>query len=169
MGAPVSGLRRLLPHPVVSTSLLVIWLVLNASLQPGQILLGALLGLALPLLTRPLWPDRPPFHRLPRLWRLFLVVNWDILMASLTVAWLTLTRPAHRLEPQFIVVPLDCRNPYSMAILAGIVSITPGTVAADLDEEHRLILVHALHERDPAAATARIKSRYEQPIREVLG
>ena len=66
----MSGLRRLLPHPVVSTSLLVIWLVLNASLQPGQILLGALLGLVLPLLTAPLWPDRPPFHRLPQLWRL---------------------------------------------------------------------------------------------------
>jgi multicomponent K+:H+ antiporter subunit E len=165
----VSGLRRLLPHPVVSTCLLVIWLVLNASVEPGQILLGALFGVVVPLLVDPLWPDRPPLHRLPRLWRLFLIVNWDILIASLSVAWLTLTRPARRLQPQFIVVPLDCRDPYGMAILAGIVSMTPGTVAADLDQEHRLLLVHALHERDPAGAAARIKSRYEEPIREVLG
>jgi multicomponent K+:H+ antiporter subunit E len=165
----MSGLRRLLPHPVLSASLLVVWLVLNASLQPGQILLGALLGLALPLLTRPLWSDRPPFHRLPRLWRLFLIVNWDILIASLSVAWLTLTRPAGRLQPQFIVIPLDCRSAYGMAILTGIVSMTPGTIAADLDDEQRLLLVHALHEPDPAGAAARIKSRYEQPIREVLG
>jgi multicomponent K+:H+ antiporter subunit E len=165
----MSGLRRLLPHPVLSASLLVVWLVLNASLQPGQILLGALLGLALPLLTRPLWSDRPPFHRLPRLWRLFLIVNWDILKAGLTVAWVIMNRPARSLQPQFMVVPLDCRNPYSMALLVGIVSITPGTVAADLDQEHGLLLVHALHEPDPAGATARIKSRYEEPIREVLG
>lgn len=160
---------RVLPHPVLSASLLAIWLVLNASLQPGQVLLGALLGIALPLLIRPLWSDRPPFHRLPLLWRLFLIVNWDILKASLTAARLTLTRPARSLQPQFFVVPLDCRNPYSMAILVGIVSITPGTIAADLDQEHRLLLVHALHEPDPAGAAARIKSRYEEPIREVLG
>jgi multicomponent K+:H+ antiporter subunit E len=165
----MSALRRLLPHPALSASLFVIWLVLNASLEPRQIVLGALLGVAVPLLILPLWPDRPPFHRLPRLWRLFLIVNWDILIASLSVAWLTLTRPAGRLQPQFIVIPLDCRNPYGMAILTGIVSMTPGTVAADLDAEHRLLLVHALHERDPAGAAARIKSRYEQPIREVLG
>ena len=65
--------------------------------------------------------------------------------------------------------PLDCRDPYSLALLLGIVSITPGTVAADLDEEHGLMLVHWLHEPDPAAAVARIKSRYEQPLLEVLG
>jgi multicomponent K+:H+ antiporter subunit E len=125
----MNSMGRALLHPVLSASLLVIWLVLNASLQPGQILLGALLGLALPLLTRPFGPDRPPFHRLPLLWRLFLIVNWDTLKASLTVTRLTLTRLAHSLQPRFMVVPLDCRDPYGMAILAGIVSITPGTVA----------------------------------------
>ena len=160
---------RVLPHPALSASLLVVWLVLNASLQPGQFLLGTLFGVALPLLTRPVWPDRPPLHRLPLLWRLFLIVNWDILKAGLTVAWVIMNRPARSLQPQFMVVPLDCRNPYSMALLVGIVSITPGTVAADLDQEHGLLLVHALHEPDPAGATARIKSRYEEPIREVLG
>ena len=165
----MSSLRRVLPHPVLSASLLVIWLVLNATVQPGQVLLGAILGWGLPLLTRRYWPERPPFHRLPRLWRLFLIVNWDILQANVTVARLTLTRPARTLRPQFAVVPLDVRNPYSIALLLGIVTITPGTIAADLDEEHRLVLVHWLHEPDPAGAVALIKSRYEQPLLEILG
>jgi multicomponent K+:H+ antiporter subunit E len=162
------SLRRLLPHPVLSASLLVIWLVLNQTVQPGHVLLGAILGCGLPLLTRAYWPERPPFHRLPRLWRLFLVVNRDILRANLTVARLTLTRPARSLQPQFAIVPLDCRNPYSIALLLGIITITPGTIAADLDEEHGLVLVHWLHEPDPAGAVALIKSRYEEPIREIF-
>jgi multicomponent K+:H+ antiporter subunit E len=162
-------LHRTLPHPVLSASLLVIWLILNATVQPGQVLLGAILGWGLPLLTRPYWPERPPFHRLPLLWRLFLIVNWDILRANLTVARLTLTWPVDSLRPQFAVVPLDVRSPYGIALLLGIMTITPGTIAADLDEEHRLVLVHWLHEPDPASAVALIKSRYEQPLREIFG
>jgi multicomponent K+:H+ antiporter subunit E len=162
-------LRRALPHPVLSASLLVIWLILNASLRPGHVLLGALLGWGVPLLTRRYWPERPPFHRLPLLWRLFLIVNWDILRANLTVARLTLTRPVSSLRPQFAVVPLDVRNPYGIALLLGIITITPGTIAADLDEEHRLVLVHWLNEPDPAGAVALIKSRYERPLLEILG
>ena len=165
----MSQLRRILPHPALSASLVVIWLILNATVQPRHVLLGAVLGWGLPLLTRAYWPERPPFHRLPLLWRLFLVVNWDILRANLTVARLTLTRPVRSLQPQFAVVPLDCRNHYSIALLLGIVTITPGTIAADLDEEHGLVLVHWLHEPDPASAVALIKSRYERPLREILG
>lgn len=161
-------LGRTLPHPVLSASLLVIWLILNANVQPGQVLLGAILGWGIPLLTRRYWPERPPFHRLPLLWRLFLIVNWDILRANLTVARLTLTRPLRSLRPQFAVVPLDVRNPYGIALLLGIITITPGTISADLDEEHGLVLVHWLHEPDPAGAVALIKSRYEEPIREIF-
>jgi multicomponent K+:H+ antiporter subunit E len=162
-------MSRLLPHPVLSLSLLLVWLVLNATLSPGQIILGSALGLGLPLLTRRFWPDQPPFHRLPGLWRLFLVVNGDILKASLNVAWLTLSRPAASLQPGFFTVPLDCQDRYSQALLLGIVSITPGTISADLDAEHGLLLVHALHERDPAAAARRIKRRYERHLLEILG
>jgi hypothetical protein len=89
--------------------------------------------------------------------------------ANLTVARLTLSRPMSSLRPQFAVVPLDVRNPYSIALLLGIITISPGTIAADLDEEHRLVLVQWLHEPDPARAVALIKSRYERPLLETLG
>lgn len=161
-------MSRLLPHPVLSISLMLVWLILTASLTLGQVILGSALGMGLPLLTRRFWPDHPPFRHLPRLWRLLLVVNWDILKASINVAWLTLTRPSADLEPVFFTVPLDCRDRYSQALLLGIVSITPGTISADLDSEHGLLLVHALHDRDPAAEALHIKRRYERPLMEVL-
>ena len=39
--------RRWLPYPILSALLLLIWLLLNQSVAPGTILLGALLGIAL--------------------------------------------------------------------------------------------------------------------------
>ena len=36
--------RRWLPYPILSVLLLLIWLLLNQSIAPGTILLGALLG-----------------------------------------------------------------------------------------------------------------------------
>lgn len=165
----MSPATRWLPHPVLSLSLLLIWLALNTSVQPGHLLLGAGLGIGLPLLARPYWPDRPPFHRLPLLWRLFFQVNWDILIACATVATLTFTRRSASLEPQFAAIPLDCEDPYARVLLVSIVTVTPGSLVVDFDHEHGQILVHWLHEPDPEQAVARIKSRYEMPLKEILG
>jgi multicomponent K+:H+ antiporter subunit E len=160
---------RLLPHPVLSLSLLIIWLTLNETVQPGQILLGAALGVGLPLLSKAYWPERPPFHRLPLLWRLFFRVNWDIVVACATVARLTFTRRTATLQPQFAAIPVDCRDRYAQILLVSIVTITPGTLVADFDHEHGYILVHWLHEPDVDQAIARIKTRYETPLKEILG
>lgn len=161
--------RRLLPHPVLSLTLLLIWLVLNASVQPGQILLGAVLGIGLPLLSSAYWPERPPFQRLPLLWRLFLHVNWDILVACAVVARLTFARRTASLQPRFAAIPVDCRDRYAQVLLVSIITITPGSLVADFDHEHGLILVHWLHEPDLERAIARIKSRYELPLKAILG
>jgi multicomponent K+:H+ antiporter subunit E len=147
--------RRLLPHPVLSLSLTLIWLALNGTLRPGQILLGAALGVALPLLSRAYWPERPPFHR--------------ILVACATVARLTFVRRTAALQPRFAAIPLECRDRYAQVLLISIVTITPGSLVADVDHEHGLILVHWLHEPDLERAIARIKTRYEKPLKEILG
>ena len=49
-------MRRLLPYPWMSLSLLVLWLLLNESIEPAHLLFGACLGIATPLLTRKLQP-----------------------------------------------------------------------------------------------------------------
>ena len=162
-------LAWVVPQPVLSLSLLLVWLALQASLAPGQVLLGAMLGLGLPLILRSYWPERPPFHRMPLLWRLFFRVAWDIVVACITVARLTLTRRSSKLEPRFAAIRIECRNPYAQALLVSIVTISPGTLAADLDSEHGLMLVHWLHEPDLGPAIELIKVRYDRPLKEMIG
>ena len=49
-------MERWLPYPVVSTALCALWLLLNQAFDVTSILLGAVLGIAVPLLVRRLQP-----------------------------------------------------------------------------------------------------------------
>jgi multicomponent K+:H+ antiporter subunit E len=76
--------------------------------------------------------------------------------------------PEAALKPRFVWVPLDIQQPWGIATLAGIITLTPGTVSSDLSADRRYLLVHALNEDDPAALVATIKARYERPLMEIF-
>lgn len=94
-------------------------------------------------------------------------VLWDILVANFRVARLVLG-PRAAIRPMFVRVPLDVEGDLAVTILASVVSLTPGTVSADLDADRTHLLVHALSEEDPADLIREIKSRYEGPIKEIF-
>jgi len=159
---------KLLPHPIGSALLAVFWLWLNNTIEPGHVVLGVLLGWALPLLTRRFWPEREPVTRVWRLLPFAGVVLADIVTANLRVARAVLG-PPDRLRPGFARVPLDLRSDVGIAVLANTVSLTPGTLSADLSADRRELVVHYLDERDPQALVADIKRRYERRLQEVFG
>lgn len=160
-------MRRLLPSPPLSVALLLVWLLLNGTLAPGQVLLGALLALALPRLTVRLRPERLRVRRPLRAARLLVVVLVDIVLANIEVARRILG-PESVLRPRFVWLPLDIRDPYGIAALAGIITLTPGTLSSDLSADRRYLLVHAFNCDDPAALAASIKQRYERPLMEIF-
>ena len=45
-------MKKILPAPLVSFGLFVVWLLLNRSLSPGHLLLALLLALGLPVLRQ---------------------------------------------------------------------------------------------------------------------
>jgi len=76
--------------------------------------------------------------------------------------------PLGRLRPRFVAVPLDVTHPNAIALLASIITMTPGTVSCDVRVGERRILVHALDVDDPDALVRQIKFRYEQPLSEIF-
>jgi multicomponent K+:H+ antiporter subunit E len=156
-----------LPHPLLSLLLLVLWLLLNDSLAPGQFLLGAGLSLLIPQFTQRFWPHVQDFRRPVLALRLALVVLYDIVVANFVVARIVLGS-ANAIKPAFVRVPLDVRDDFAVTALAGVISLTPGTLSAELDTERRHLLVHALSETDPKSLVLRIKTRYEAPIKEIF-
>ncbi|MER2511404.1 MAG: Na+/H+ antiporter subunit E [Nitrosomonas ureae] len=163
----MTTMTRLLPHPILSLTLTGLWLLLVNSITPGQIVLGLLLGWMIPLLTLRFWPEvvtiRKPFTLL---WYVGLLL-WDIIMANFTVARLILG-DLDRLKPVFIQLPLSLTSDLAISLLASSITLTPGTVSAQLSEDRRYLLVHALNEADPDTLIATIKQRYERPLQEIF-
>lgn len=160
-------LGSLLPRPVTSLLILLLWLILAPAPTRGQVLLGLALGILLPLLTRGFWPDGQRLASPAQALRLIGVVLADIVAANFLVARQVLG-PVEDLRPAFFEVPLDLRDPFLATLLGSIVSLTPGTVSVEIDRERWVLQVHALHLEDPAAAATQIKTRYETLIRKVF-
>ncbi len=160
-------MSRLLPQPLVSLTLLLVWLLAWNSAAPGLVLLGVVLAVGIPRWTARFWPEYPRTVRYRRLARFVPVVLYDVVVSNFAVAALILG-PRSRLRPCFLVIPLATRDPHVTTLLANVISLTPGTVSANLSGDRSTLLVHALSERDPAAAVAQIKRRYEVPLMEIF-
>lgn len=160
-------MRRWLPHPLLTPALALVWLLLNNSLAPGQVLLGLLLGWAIPRFTLAFWPERVRIYSTARLLRFAGVFLYDVLVANLAVARLILAGP-RALRPAFVVVPLDLSNDLALSLLANTICLTPGTVSARLSADRRRLLVHALDCGDPAELVATVKTRFEAPLKAIF-
>lgn len=154
-------LRKLFPHPGLSVLLVVVWMLLLNSLTLGGLLLGAVLGTLIPLLTAAYWPNRPQIRLGWPVVEYLAVVLGDIIVANFEVARLVLFRRSKDLRSRWLVIPLELRSPEAITTLAGTISLTPGTVSADIAADGRSLLVHILDVDDVDAAVLRIKSRYE--------
>jgi multicomponent K+:H+ antiporter subunit E len=161
-------MSRLFPLPFTSLAILGLWLVLASSYTAGSLVLGALVAVAIPMWTVRFWPDRPLLRRPLKAAAFFLLVCRDIIAANIQVARQVLG-PLDRIRPGFVEVPLDLEDPFVATLLAGIVTLTPGTVSIDVDMERKVLSVHALDVPDPSALIAGIKSRYEAPLKEMFG
>ncbi|MFP1677435.1 Na+/H+ antiporter subunit E [Alloalcanivorax sp. C16-2] len=159
-------MSRLLPFPMLSLLLWLSWLLLNG-FSWGHGLLGLVLAVVLPLGTRPFWPNVPRLRDFPKLVRFVLVVHWDIITANLVVARLILGSP-RKLRPAFVEMPLELTDDFAITLLTSTISLTPGTVSADVSEDRRTLLIHALDMDDEAALVAQIKQRYERPLKEIF-
>lgn len=160
-------MKRWLPSPLLSLAVFVVWLLLVATVEPAHLLLAALLAVLLPLSVRRLREEHARMRRPLVAMRLARVVLWDIVLSNIEVARRILGRES-RIHPGFVWIPLDIRNPHGIAALAGIITMTPGTLSAELSPDRRHLLVHCFHLEDAAATIAQIKARYEAPLREIF-
>lgn len=157
----------LFPHPVLSAVLLLLWLLLVNDFGPGSIIMGALLGVALPLFTRRFWEHPPIVQRYGPFFRLVPLFIWDVVVANVVVAVLIVSfwrQP----RPNWIAIPLDITNEYAILLLGSMITMTPGTVTAKLAPDRRTMLVHVLDTDDPEREIRQIKQRYERPLKEIF-
>jgi multicomponent K+:H+ antiporter subunit E len=161
-------MKRYFPAPWFSLALAMLWLVLNLSISPGNLLLAVLLGLLAPLLMAPLRPLPVSIRRPSVIIRLFFLVGRDVLISNLQVGWAVWN--ARRKPPRsaFVKVPLDLRDANGLAALAMITTVVPGTVWSELALDRSVLLMHVFDLEDEAQFIEHFKTTYERPLMEIF-
>ena len=159
---------RWIPHPVLALALLAIWLLLNQSLSPGHLLLGALVAIVATYGMVALRPEKPGIRSWRALARLAGIVAVDIARSNIAVGRIILFPRASRVSG-FVRMQLAMRNQYGLAALACIITATPGTIWVQFDRGSGMLVIHALDLIDDEAWVQLIKGRYEALLIEVFG
>lgn len=161
MRAAATTARRRLP-PLLVVGLVVIWLLLAQSVTLGQIVLGLVLAIAL-VWTSSVLRSVPRLRRLHYVALLAAFVLRDIVRSNIGVGRIVLglTRPRD-VTSGFVKIPLTLRDPHGLAVLAAIVTSTPGTVWVDLDTKTDTLTLHILDLKDEQEWIDWIKNRYER-------
>lgn len=161
-------LKRLFPHPYLSLTLVVLWFMLVNQWKLGSLVMAIVLATILPLVTSAWWPNRARVRHPLRLLSYTALVFWDIIVANFQVAYVILFIPRDKVQSRWITVPLDLTSPEAISLLAGTITMTPGTLTSDMSACGRALLVHALHAPDPDPVRDQIKSRYEARLKRIF-
>lgn len=145
--------------------LAVLWLfVRDVSATPravaGELLIGLAVGVPLAYLSRRLYGESVDVRRvvraLPSVGRYLYVFLWEVVKGNVDVAYRVLA-PSMPVEPAVVVLPLRVESDLAVSTIANSITLTPGTLTLEHDEEHNALLVHAIDGRDPDAVVAPIR------------
>ena len=160
-------MNKIIPHPILSVSLLLVWLLLNNTIAPGHIVLGAILAILIPWFSSSFWEERVCAKHPLTFIKFVCIVLYDIVVANIVVARQVLGSNSD-LEPKLFKLPITIEHPLGISILASTISLTPGTVSCDLSEDRNHLLIHGLSVSDVEEEIKTILQRYEKPLLEVF-
>lgn len=161
-------MKRLLPAPLLSLALWLLWLLLNLSVSPGQIVLGGLIAWLAPLLMAPLRPLPIRLRRPGTILRLLGRICLDMLLSNLHVAQRIVLLDRRPPRSVFVKVPLDLHDANGLAALAALCTVIPGTVWSELALDRSVLLLHVFDLDDEAGFVEHFKRIYERPLMEIF-
>jgi multicomponent K+:H+ antiporter subunit E len=145
------------------------WLLINQSLAVGDIVLGSVLALVGAWTVALLDPPEVRLRRPGIALQLLGAVLVDNIRSNRAVAWIILRAGPQRHTPGFVRIPLHLRDPYGLAVLACIITSTPGTLWVSFESATGILTIHVLDLVDEAMWVQTIKNRYERPLLEIFG
>ena len=152
---------------VRATALAGIYLLFLTSLAPGDVLTGALLGLAVALALRPRSTSAPKdtlrtADRLAAAMVTVLVTADEMIRGSWRTARFCLGRPS---PPGFVEIPRGDRSRTGVALWGVLTGEAPDEIVVDIEDE--VLVVHLLDAGDPEAVRERHRRAHRRNLRKV--
>jgi multicomponent K+:H+ antiporter subunit E len=150
-------------------ALFALWLVLNESLAPGHLLLGAAIALGGVAAYNRLQPAVKRVRNRPGAALVLLgLVLADIVRSNLAVGRIVFGLGVSRRRAGFLALPLELRHPGGLAVIACIITATPGTSWVHYDSAANVVTIHVLDLVDDDDWIRLFKQRYERQLMEIF-
>lgn len=160
-------MRRVLPYPLLTAALILMWLLLN-SFSLGHLILGTIIACGASWAMTALQPAKPRIRRWDVIPRLFFLVLGDIFRSNVAVATIILKGKRRQRTPGFVVIPLQLRDRTGLAVLTCILTATPGTAWIEYHPDNGRLLIHVLDLVDEQAWIDLIRNRYARMLSEIF-
>lgn len=165
MRHPDPNVVRRVP-PLLFCALVVVWVALTQNASVGNVALGVALAAALAWASSALRPLQPRVRGFAAALSLAAVVAVDIVRSNVAVARIVLR--LRRVQSGLVTIPLELNDPHGLAVLATIVTSTPGTVWVEFDDAKRTLTLHVLDLATADEVVAAVKNRYETRLRRIF-
>lgn len=150
--------------PVLGIVLAVLWLfVRGISLTPARIaeefLIGLAVGLPIAFVFRRFYAEEfalaGTLRVIPYVFIYLIIFIKDLLVANIDVTYRVLA-PSMPIEPDVVAVPLRVESDAAITTIANSITLTPGTLTMDYDDETNTLYVHGITGSDREAVVAPI-------------
>lgn len=158
-------MSRVFPHPILAVFVVVMWLLLNR-FSLGHLVLGTLVAIVAGQAMAALDPVRPRIRRPSAIVRLVAIVLLDIVRSNVAVARLILVGGPRR--QGFVEIDVTVRAPSALAVLAVVLTSTPGTAWMDYDAARGRLLLHVFDLRDEDEWRDVVNNRYGSLLKEIF-
>jgi len=89
-----------------------------------------------------------------------------LVQSNIYIAYDILT-PQQKSSPVIVEVPLQIQSDFSLLVFTNLITMTPGTLTLDIDDDKKNVLVHVLYSKSKEAAMYEI-DRLQQKIQQFI-
>ncbi|MCG6657708.1 Na+/H+ antiporter subunit E [Halomonas campisalis] len=120
------------------------WVVLSGDFSGLNLVVGLVFGYITLVLIEPQVEALKGYPaRIPRILRFLGFFIKELVQANLRVGFDILTPPWH-MKPGVIAMPLEARTELEIAMVANLISLTPGTLSLDVSDDRKVLYIHAM-------------------------
>jgi multicomponent Na+:H+ antiporter subunit E len=91
-----------------------------------------------------------------------------LIVANLQVAWEILT-PGYQMQPRMIRYSVEGLSDLQITALASSITLTPGTLSADISDDKRWLYIHCMYAQDRDKAVRDLDELRDRLMKEVFG
>lgn len=149
--------------------LALIWGAITGNFSELNLLLGALVGGGAALLLRHSFGGAPVLRKLRRIWSLAVLFLYELMVSAVRVGLIVLTPDLRSvLRPAIVAFPLTVTSDAEIALLANLITLTPGTLSVDVSDDRTTLYIHVLNLASREQLIADIAQGFERRVHEVF-